>query len=106
MARDFSITAAMSAPAESLISQIKCIVADKRHSALPGTIKMLAIFKSRGIISDQDIESIFMADGEDGQANITKDQQLSHGTTNGLEIKGVTPLDDLQIRTRAYYSDD
>ncbi|KAM9935142.1 hypothetical protein OXX80_005281 [Metschnikowia pulcherrima] len=35
-----------------------------------------------------------------------KSQRKSHGTTNGSETKAVTPFDDLQIPTMAYYSDD
>ena len=87
-------------------SQVKCVVTDKRHSALPGKIKMSATLKSRGFTPDQDIKSILAAADDDSQAKIAKDQRKSHGTTNGSETKAVTPFDDLQIPTMAYYSDD
>ncbi|KAM9888374.1 hypothetical protein OXX59_007993 [Metschnikowia pulcherrima] len=67
---------------------------------------MSATLKSRGFTPDQDIKSILAAADDDGQAKIAKDQRKPHGTTNGSETKAVTPFDDLQIPTMAYYSDD
>lgn len=53
MARDFLSIMAMSSPAESLFSQVKNIVTDKRNRLLPATIKLLAVLKARGVIPDE-----------------------------------------------------
>lgn len=53
MARDFLAMPAMSAPAESLFSQVGDIVSNKRNRLSPTMIKILALMKSRGKIPDE-----------------------------------------------------
>lgn len=52
MAKDYLAIPAMSAPSESLFSQVGDIVSDKRNRLSSTSIKILAILKSRGKLPD------------------------------------------------------
>ncbi|KAF8000104.1 hypothetical protein HF325_005033 [Metschnikowia pulcherrima] len=106
MARDYLCTPAMSAPAESLFSQVKCIVTDKRHNALPGMIKMLAILKSRGVIPEPACDFIDHHANTDAPAGSTENPSL---VDEAIHVQGSDPggaFDGLEIHTDAFFSDD
>ncbi|KAM9897731.1 hypothetical protein OXX69_010157 [Metschnikowia pulcherrima] len=54
MARDVFAACATTAPSKSLFSQIGDIVTQKRNRFSPGTIKIIAFLKSKGIINSED----------------------------------------------------
>ncbi|KAM9920149.1 hypothetical protein OXX59_007439 [Metschnikowia pulcherrima] len=54
MARNVFAACATAAPSKSLFSQIGDIVTQERNRLSPGTIKMIAFLKSRGIINSED----------------------------------------------------
>ncbi|KAF8005043.1 hypothetical protein HF325_000500 [Metschnikowia pulcherrima] len=65
MAKDYLCIPAMSEPVESLFPQVKCMVADKGHNAVPGLIKMVAILKSRGLFVEPTCDFIDHDDDDD-----------------------------------------
>ncbi|KAM9901796.1 hypothetical protein OXX69_008566 [Metschnikowia pulcherrima] len=54
MARDVFAACATTAPSKSLFSQIGDIVTQKRNRLSPGTIKLIAFLRSKGIINSED----------------------------------------------------
>ncbi|KAM9897729.1 hypothetical protein OXX79_006713 [Metschnikowia pulcherrima] len=54
MARDVFAACATTAPSKSLFSLIGDIVTQKRNQLSPGTIKIIAYLKSKGIINSED----------------------------------------------------
>lgn len=89
MARDYLAMPAMSAPAESLFSQVGDIVTKKRNRLSPTMIKILAIMKSRGKIPDE----TGMAD-EDHSLSPEPRNQASEGRS---EYEGDTSTNEISV---------
>ncbi|KAM9921621.1 hypothetical protein OXX59_006381 [Metschnikowia pulcherrima] len=69
MARDYFAVPAMSAPTESLFSPVGDIVPKKRNRLSPGSLKMLAILNSQGVVdievcTDDELENEEVAEGD------------------------------------------
>lgn len=90
IAKDYLSIMAMSAPSESLFSQVKDIVTDKRNRLLPSMIKILAVLKSRKIVQTE--KSTSFDDWEDyatGSAADSVSEMVSAFNSYDEEIAGL-----------------
>ncbi|KAM9909000.1 hypothetical protein OXX79_000035 [Metschnikowia pulcherrima] len=97
MARDVFAACATTAPSKSLFSSIGDIVTQKRNRLSPGTIKIIAFLKSRGIINSEDCSDDVL-DFEEGA--------ISASTPITEEDEDVTVFDESFLLIDDDYDDD
>ncbi|QBM88248.1 hAT family C-terminal dimerization region [Metschnikowia aff. pulcherrima] len=90
IARDYLAIPAMSAPSEALFSRVTDIVTKKRNRLHPSTIKMLAILKSRAVVTDEsdisDLTNIF--------EKVSLGEEITSREINDAFDEGVATEDD------------
>lgn len=97
MAKDFLSTMAMTAPSDSLLSQEKFVITDRRHRMVPGTVHMAMTLKSEGYFQNQDIDLSDLYVYEDSKpvqlpdfilfVDSEEDSETGKGAFSGINIQ-------------------
>ncbi|KAJ8143390.1 hypothetical protein OY671_003487 [Metschnikowia pulcherrima] len=92
MARDVFAACATTAPSKSLFSSIGDIVTQKRNRLSPGTIKIIAFLRSKGIINSEDCSDDVL-DFEEGYISASTPITEEDGELNAFD-ESFTLIDD------------